>query len=507
MPTKTETPDVGYIRRELVALQPRYDIVRDCVAGQEQVKAAGTKYLPKPNEADASPENTVRYRQYKERALFLNVTGRTLEGMVGSVFQKHPEQELPSQLAALAGDVDGGGVSLEQQAKRGLEYVLQFGRAGLLADYPATAGPATVAQLTTGSIRPNLLLWQPWDIINWRTSLVGGRKALSLVVIAEQYTSNDDGFEAEVDQQFRVLRMTEGVYMVEIWRETAKDEWGIVEAYVPRDGSGKPWEFIPFVFIGSKNNDDTPDLPPLYDLAAVNIAHYRNSADYEEACYMLGQPTPWASGLTEDWVKNVLKGQIVLGSRAIIPLPQGGQVGLLQVQPNTMPMEAMSHKEKQMLALGAKLVEQRDVRQTATEAGMNEASETSILATSANNVSAAYAAALKWAAQFVGADTEGIVFKLNVEFEKRLSSPQDRQQLVAEWQANIITQSEARAALTKIGVATLSLEDFKDEIEASGPDLGVPVKRQELEAADAAAKAKAEAAAKPARSPATVATV
>jgi len=36
---------------------------------------------------------------------------------------------------------------------------------------------------------------------------------------------------------------------------------------------------VPFTFIGATNNDCTPDLPPLYDMAVL----YRNSADYEEA--------------------------------------------------------------------------------------------------------------------------------------------------------------------------------------------------------------------------------
>jgi hypothetical protein len=61
----------------------------------------------------------------------------------------------------------------------------------------------------------------------------------------------------------------------------------------PKRGDGEAWNYIPFTFVGSVNNDETPDLPPLYDLAVLNVAHYRNSADYEESCYMVGQPTPY----------------------------------------------------------------------------------------------------------------------------------------------------------------------------------------------------------------------
>lgn len=501
MPAVAKSPQVDYVRPELAKLLPRYQTVADCVEGQDAIKAQKTKYLPQPNAADKSAENEARYSSYVERAVFYNVTGRSLSGMVGTVFQKDPKAEIPSALDTLKIDVDGAGVGLDQQSKKALSYVLQFGRAGLLTDYPKTTTAATVADLAGGSIRPTITLWRPESIINWRESTIGGKKLLTLLVIAEAVTVSDDGFEPQTVRQFRVLRLTGGVYRVELWRETTekdpatgedKASFTVVETSFPTKSDGRPWDTIPFRFIGSENNDTCPDQPPLYDLAVLNIAHYRNSADYEEAAYLVGQPTPWASGLTEDWVKDVMKGKIEIGSRAVIPLPEGGNAGLLQVTANTLPGEAMERKEKQMIALGAKLVEQRDVRQTATEANQNEASETSVLATSANNVSAAYVDALKWACVFLGTDAKDLSYKLNTEFETRLATAADRQQLVAEWQANAITTSEMRARLTAAGVATVDLETYKDEIETSGPSLGSPVKQHEMDQAakEAAAKAK-----------------
>jgi hypothetical protein len=494
VPAVSKAPKVTACRAELIDLQPRYDKVRDCVAGEETIKKAGTKYLPKPNESDLSTANETRYKNYLTRAVFYNVTGRTLDGLLGTVFQKTPHVEIPSSLEILKQDADGGGVTLEQQAKKALSSVLQFGRAGLLVDYPATSEAVTVADQQSGQIRPNITLWEPWDVINWRVATIGGQRKLSLVVISEQLVTDDDGFEADEVEQIRVLRLVNGVYVVELWQQDVDADgkpWLVVASYIPTDAAGKPWNFIPFVFIGSKNNDPTPDLPPLYDLACLNVAHYRNSADYEEACYMLGQPTPVVSGLTKDWVDDVLKGTIMFGSRAIVPLPAGGQAQLLQIAPNTMPKEAMEHKEAQMLALGAKLVEQRGSGNpvTATQVNQNEASETSILATAANNVSSAYSSALKWAGIFGGAAGE-CVYKLNTEFQLRLASFQDRAQLVSEWQANAITTSEMRQNLNRIGVATLPLEDYQDEIDTAGPDLGMPVNAQKIAATEAAANAK-----------------
>jgi hypothetical protein len=144
------------------------------------------------------------------------------------------------------------------------------------------------------------------------------------------------------------------------------------------------------MFIGSENNDANPDNPNMYDLASLNIAHYRNSADYEEACYIVGQPTPVLTGLTEQWYKDILGGCVNFGSRGGIPLPVGASADLLQASENTMIKEAMEIKERQMVALGAKLVEQKQVQRTAFETKVEATSEGSILSSSAKNVSNAF---------------------------------------------------------------------------------------------------------------------
>ena len=90
-------------------------------------------------------------------------------------------------------------------------------------------------------------------------------------------------------------------------------------------------------------------------------------------------------------------------------------MGLIQASANSMPKEAMDTKERQMVALGAKLVEQKQVQRTATEAGLENASETSVLASAANNTAEAFRTALGWCMEFVGTDGE-IEFDLNTDF-------------------------------------------------------------------------------------------
>ncbi len=497
MPTKkktaltTENASVDYVRDEIKRLFPRWEKVEDCVNGQETIKSKNIKYLPMPNASDKSDSNKDRYNSYLERALFYNVTGYTLAGLLGQIFKSDPVVEVPAQMEVLTKDADGGGVSLNQQAQSALENVLKFARAGLLVDYPRTAGPTTVADQQAAKIRPRIILWNPKDVINWRTVTVGGQVLLSLVVIAEKYVVTDDGFKEETDTQFRVLKLENGIYKVEIWQRDADktNAFSIVDSFFPTQSNGAPWAFIPFTFIGDKSNEPTPSKStPLYDLAEINISHYRNSADHEESCYMVGQPTPWVSGVTKDWVATVWKGKLMLGSRAVIPLPESGAAGLLQAEPNTMVGEAMKEKQEQMKALGAKLITPGESTQTATEANINNTSQTCNLAQCANNVSAAYTKALEWAGLFFGA-TGKTDYELNVDFQAALTTAQDRAELIAEWQAQAISTTEMRAQMKRAGIATQTDEEYKTEIEAAGPNMGLPVdpNQQTTDAANAAA--------------------
>lgn len=460
---------VDFVRSEITGKLKAWDLISDCIKGQEAVKAGRTKYLPKPNPEDRSPENDERYAEYLERAVYYNATGRTLKGLVGQIFSKDVVPDLPPELEAMITNISGSGLSLEQQAKKAAGDVIAFGRAALFVDYPQSEQPLTKQQIDELYIMPTINLYGAKDVINWGVSAVGARVFLSLVIISENYSIAKDEFEAEVKKQFRVLRIVDGKYQVEIWR---KDEAGthkpIAPAVIPTDASGNPFTEIPFTFIGSENNDPEVDEPLLYDMAVLNIAHYRNSADYEDSCYFSGQPTPYVTGLTQTWAKDVLKDTMCLGSRAIIPLPQGATAGLLQAAPNIMPFEAMGHKERQMVALGARLVEQKTVQRTATEAINEEASENSALSTVSKNLSSAYTWAFKQAAKFSGVNLDKVSIEFNSDFETSRMTPQERQQLVAEWQGGAITFEEMRDNLRRSGVAYLDDEKAKAALENEG---------------------------------------
>jgi hypothetical protein len=469
-----QSNDVSYTRDEVTDKLPDWQLITDCIAGQRVVKAAGTTYLPMPNADDPSEENRTRYMQYKQRAVFYNVTRRTHAGLTALAFVEDPTISLPSGLDYLTKDIDGGGLSIKQQMQASLGAVAAVGRLGLLVDYPTVEKPVSQAKLQAESgLRPTICTYPAQSIINWQTVKIGARTVPSLIVLVELYAKEAE-FAVELATQWRELRLVSGEgglqYRVTLYREDA-GKHVVFQRYTMQDASGKPLREIPFVCIGSQNNDLSVDDAPMLDLATMNIAHYCNSADYEESVFLCGQPTPTLTGITKDWWENVLNKKVRLGSRSAVPLPAGAKLELVQAEANKLVREAMQDKERQMVALGARLIQSKEVQRTATEARIETASEMSVLSTCANNVAAGYMQAFAWAGQFAGVGGESkIDIHANAEIERL--SPEERKQLMAEWQGKAITWGEYRALLRRSGVATEDDETAQEQIDSAKPSYG-----------------------------------
>lgn len=469
-------PNVQFTRPEYDAAQSRWRLVRDVCKGSETIKKAGTLYLPQPNAQDESKENKERYVAYLARAVFYGATGFTKNSLVGAVFRTWPTLTVPSAMEYVNKDVDGQGVSIYQQSQSVIGHLLEVGRHGLLVDYPSVeSGAVSVADSVASGIRPTIASYTAECVINWKTRKVGGQYLLSLVVLKEVVDEEtEDGFGSEPKDQYRVLRLTpEGIYQQELWVE--RDGFAEpTEVKTPLNGSGLPWREIPFTFVGSENNDSSIDGSPLYDMAEINVGHYRNSADYEEASYLVGQPQPWMSGLDEQWRDHLEENGIYLGSRAPWLLPAGGACGMMQAEPNTLAKEAMDAKEAQMVALGARLIEAGSAVKTATQASNESAAEHSVLSLVVSNVSEVYTRCLGWMAQFMriaGAPE----YKLNQDFTQVSLDATIMAALFNAVQGGKLPETDFWQYLRDRGVinAEKTDDEIRDELETSAASLNL----------------------------------
>src|SRR5512137_2014629 len=81
---------------------PAWIRARDLLAGEDAVKAAGAKYLPR---LDGQTDED--YEAYKARACFSNATRRAADAFVGLVFRKAPFVKIPEVRGAQATGAQG----------------------------------------------------------------------------------------------------------------------------------------------------------------------------------------------------------------------------------------------------------------------------------------------------------------------------------------------------------------------------------------------------------------
>jgi hypothetical protein len=457
-------PSVNFTRIELTKRRRDYALIADALAGEPTVKSKKEKYLPPPQPL-TDDEGKERYTAYLTRAVFYNVTKRTQQGLVGQLFNRAPQIEVPDYLQNTVGNMNGLGVNATQQAKGTSAEVISFGRAGLLSDFPTIEEGREVTRedLISGRVAPTVTFYDAGRVINWRYSNDRSANKLLFVILEERREIWKDGdYSFTLAKQYRVLRLDQsGLYVQELYYDNNSD--AVFRAY-PTDFNGNRLNYIPFDFIGSEDNDPDIDEPPMYSIASINMAHYRNSADFEDSTFYVGQPTTIITGLSQPWLDKNLSGGVRMGSRVVLPLPAGADIKVVQADPNTLAATGMEQKERQMVALGAKLVEQKQVQRTATEASQEEAAETSVLSTCADNTSVAYAQALRNCGRFVSNADAPITFKINTAFEISTMDAQSRQETVKEWQMGAIAFPEMRQVLRRGGIATLSDNDAKKAI-------------------------------------------
>lgn len=463
--------DVQIKRKELEYVQERYVTINDAIDGQHAVKYKTRKYLPLPSDCKSVLDE--RYIAYMTRAVYYNVCQPTRDALVGQIFLRPPVVELPDGLEFMNKNINGENLTLQQLAKKAANHVLPYGRGGFLADFPQTDGEVDRSEIENG-IRPTIRFFAPWTIRNWKVEKIGTEHKIVMLVLDEAFeqTNSKNEFDIETVIHHRVYRLMnrgskeEPDYCCSMERY---DENGdVIESMDICGSDSKPLKEIPFEPIGSLNNDMEIDEPPFTNLANLNLAHFRNSADYEESVFLVGQPTPVYAGLTTDWVENYFDKGVKFGSRASIPLPENGTAELLQAQPNSLAFEAMTHKEDQMIAIGAKIIDtDQKIEKREAEVQVETASQKSILMTVRDNLQMALFKAVQKAAAFIDIEVNEDEHKieLNENFDLTAMDPDELRISSELYQKGEISLVEHRASLLRSGKATeTDIEEFKKQV-------------------------------------------
>jgi hypothetical protein len=438
MPVQTE-------RADYAAIAPQWARCRDVYEGRDAVLKAGVKYVPALPGSDTGANQA-----YRERGTFYGATQRTIQGLVGAIFQKPPEVEFPEALADYLDDITLAGVAFEQFAADAGREIMLLGRYGVLIDLPADDAAGATEK------RPYLIGYKAEDIINWRTARLGGDDVLIFVVLRESVDTPDveDPFVLKVLTQYRVITLANGAVTQQLWREQegGSKEFVVFGPPITLMRRGAPLPFIPFVFFAAAHA--TPDLerPPLLDLADVNLGHWRNSVDHEYGLHLVALPTPYVCG-----PKGTTDGPMKIGPSVVWELEVNGKAGMLEFTGAGLQAiaDAMELKRLQMASLGARLLEEPARGDTATAVLIRHSGESASLRTVAGSIEQGFTQVLQIVAWWVGLEDQPSDTAVNVELNK-------------EYLDIRATAQEIQVALTALQAGEISFATWWSIVQKGG---------------------------------------
>lgn len=477
-----QTPHAEYLYRKADWCK-----IRHFVEGARAVRAQGVGYLPKP-----SGWKDAEYDAYKQRAEVYGAVDRTIDGLDGAIFRKAPQVETPDSAEELTQDITLAGETLNVWMRSLVREVLTVGRQGVLVEFTTGSTAPDERVRITGPQRPYVVSYSAEQIINWECEVIDGVTKLTLVVLEETVLlpSPNDPFVKVSQKRYRVLRLADGKYIVELWTPdpTQKpDQSGISSTAATKEVTyikaaemtpvrrGTPLDRIPFFFISPSGQDVSPQKPPLLDITDLCILHYITSADYAHGLHWVGLPTPYVCGARE-------KENLSIGPSAAIVLEDAqAKVGMLEFtgQGLTAVKERLEGLERKMAALGARILEeQKKDAESGDALKLRQGGDASVLAGISDAVSRSVEAVVKrllWWAEGAGTEEPDVTISLNMDFFSMPMDPQLLTALMQAWQSGGISKDTFLWNLKRGEMLPedTTIEDEKAKTEAEPPP-GLP---------------------------------
>lgn len=358
---------------------------KDCYAGDKTIKAANELYLPKLVGTGNKIEE--RYIAYKNRSLFLNGMGKTIDVFAGMIQRKETE---------IATDSDEIKTALQENVTETqtldsfivdvIVDVLQTGKSGILVDYQRSEDETEIVSqedAEKAGLSAKFYYYPYSSIIDWGNN----NNYYVLEEIIEVYKDNDI-FEKEEILQRKALDIESesGYYRQRIFRkdtsDTGKnnDNWlQFGEDRYPTI-NGKKLDYIPFYVI------ETGDKPPLLELADICIQWYQVYADYRSGIHFTGFPQAVIIGHKADTNKDY-----IIGSDTAWTIKEtNASVQYLEYKGSGLkfPAELLDKLEDKMAQFGTRmLIQEKKTSESARKAEIDRSGEASALGLIANIIS------------------------------------------------------------------------------------------------------------------------
>ena len=384
-------------------------IVRDLEAGAERVRERAGTYLPQ-NPAEDGENYAVRL----ERSVFHNFFRRTAEGLTGLVFRVDPwmNEDVPAKIVEHWEAIDGAGQHGDVFCRAAFFDAFIAGHAAIFVEYPKVEGKQSLAQERTR--RPYWLLIHKDNIVSWRTAIQEGEEVLTQLVLEERTMVPLGEFGEQEQIRYRIFRQDAGVVVFALVEENSAGKLDLVDT-----GDYPTQTRIPIAEIATSGRVGLfESIPPLLDLAYLNIAHYQQWSDYATSIHKTCVPILFGAGVSQP--TNQAGQGVVVGANSSI-WSSDPAATLAYTSHNGEALDAckraLDELKSDIGVLGlSMLTPQKRMAETAEAKRIDKATGDSSLAVAARGLQDAVEMALQFHANYLGIPEGGQV-EINRDFE------------------------------------------------------------------------------------------
>lgn len=419
-------------------MEPHWGLIEHLLGGTYKIRKGHRKYLPQePRELDESYDNRL------QRSVLAPYYVR-LERMLAGMLTRKPVRldDVSDQVREQLFDVDLQGNDLQTWLFSVARVCIRYGHVGVLVDAPRAGENG----------RPYWATYDPRSILGWRSEIKDGQQQLTQLRLAEKVLVPDGLYGEKEVEQVRVL--TPGAF--EIHRKDAKGDFRVVE-----DGTTSLSQ-IPFSVAYSNRLGLLESLPPLADIAELNLQHYQVQSDLSNQLHISAVPMLALFGFP------AASEEISAGPGEAMALPEGSDAKYIEPAGNSYDaqfrrLEQIASQINELglaAVLGAKLV-----GETAEAKRIDRSQGDSTMMVVAQQMQDMIDNCLRFHAEYLGERNPGSSL-VNRDFMGMRLDPQEIQALLQLYTAGTITQETLLLQL-EAGEVLGDNFDVEQEIEAT----------------------------------------
>ncbi len=259
--TQVNDPNTSFVNME-----PHWGLIETLLGGTYKIRKGHRKFLPQePRELDEAYDNRL------QRSVLAPYYVR-LERMLAGMLTRKPVRldDVSDVIREQLFDVDLQGNDLQSWLFQTSKICIRYGHVGVLVDAPASGENG----------RPYYVSYTPRDILGWRTELKDGKQQLTQLRLQEKIVVPDGLYGEKQVEQVRVL--TPGAF--EIHQKDQQGDFKVVD-----EGRTSLSE-IPFSVAYSNRMGVLESIPPLADIAELNLQHYQVQSDLSNQLHISAVP-------------------------------------------------------------------------------------------------------------------------------------------------------------------------------------------------------------------------